>query len=128
MKMSIGLSDVLLFPIVGAGRLRRGETPDVTAYMHHRLVSLLTVMGFINLVNSAAVVLTLYAVSEPVLLLAWLVPIWVFAVSQILWSSSHKGQEPARAVRGRFLKRAEWATGILGAWWGLSIMLSYNFV
>ncbi|MFN7054181.1 hypothetical protein [Hyphomonas sp.] len=124
MKMSIGLSDVLLFPILGAGRLRRGETPDVTAYMHHRLVSLLTVMGFINLVNSAAVVFTLYAVSEPVLLLAWLVPIWVFAISQIMWSSSHKGENSQRTVRGRFLKRAEWATGILGAWWGLCIMLA----
>lgn len=124
MKMSIGLSDVILFPIVGVGRFKRRETPDVPAYMHHRLVSLLTVMGFINLVNSAAVVITLYDTSEPLLLLAWITPIWVFAVSQILWSRSHSGAAPARPVRGRFLKRAEWATGILGAWWGLCIMLA----
>ncbi len=124
MKMSIGLSDVLLFPVVGVGRFKRRETPDIPAYMHHRLVSLLTVMGFINLVNSAAVVITLYAASEPVLLFAWMVPIWVFAISQMIWSRRHSGSSPARPVRGRFLRRAEWATGVLGAWWGLCVMLA----
>lgn len=124
MKMSIGLSDVILFPIIGVGRFRRRETPDVPAYMHHRLVSLLTVMGVINIVNSAAVVVTLYHVSDTLLLLAWMAPIWVFAVSQILWSRGHSRSSPTRPVRGRFLRRAEWATGILGAWWGLCVMLA----
>lgn len=124
MKMSIGLSDVILFPIVGVGRFRRRETPDVPAYMHHRLVSLLTVMGVINIVNSAAVVFTLYHVASPALLLGWMAPIWLFAISQILWSRSHSHSSPARPVRGRFLRRAEWATALLGAWWGMCVMLA----
>ncbi|MFN4025532.1 MAG: hypothetical protein ACK4MQ_11930 [Hyphomonas sp.] len=123
MKMSIGLSDVILFPIVGVGRFRRRETPDVPAYMHHRLVSLLTVMGLINIVNSAGVVITLYGKGNNLLLLAWMAPIWVFALSQIVWARSHRDRKPVRPVRGRFLRKAELATGIVGAWWGLCVML-----
>lgn len=124
MKMSIGLSDVLLYPVVGVGRFKRRETPDVPAYMHHRLVSLLTVMGIINLVNSAAVAISLYGKTSTVLLVAWMIPIWVFAASQIIWSRSHWDRDPNRPVRGRFLRRAEIATGVVGAWWGLCIMLA----
>lgn len=124
MKMSIGLSDVILFPITGVGRFKRRETPDVPAYMHHRLVSLLTVMGLINLVNSAAVVFTLIETTSLVLLFGWMVPIWVFAISQIAWSRSRWDRSPARPVRGRFLKKAEVATGVVGAWWGLCVMLA----
>lgn len=124
MKMSIGLSDVILFPVLGAGRFKRRETPDIPAYMHHRLVSLLTVMGIINLVNSAGVVLTLYGKTSLFLLLAWMTPLWVFAISQIIWSRSRWDRDPARPVRGRFLRKAEIATGIVGAWWGMCVMLA----
>ncbi|MBY9068305.1 hypothetical protein K1X12_15495 [Hyphomonas sp. WL0036] len=92
--------------------------------MHHRLVSLLTVMGFINLVNSAAVVFTLYTETSLVVLFGWMIPIWVFAISQILWARSRWDRSPARPVRGRFLRRAEVATGVVGAWWGLCVMLA----
>jgi hypothetical protein len=61
--MSISLSDVLLFSDPRRGGLRRGKKPLVAAYIHHRLVSPLTVTGFINFVNSAAVVFTFYAVT-----------------------------------------------------------------
>ena len=124
MKMSIGLSDVILFPLVGVGRLKRRETPDVPAYMHHRLVSLLTVMGFINIVNSAAVVFTLFGSANTALLFGWMIPIWVFAISQIAWSRSRWDRSSARPVRGRFLRKAEVATGVVGAWWGLCVMLA----
>ena len=124
MKMSIGLSDVILFPITGVGRFKRRETPDVPAYMHHRLVSLLSVMGVINLVNSAAVVFTLYGTTNSALLFGWMIPIWIFGISQLFVSRSLKERAPSRPIRGRFLRKAEVATGVVGAWWGLCVLLA----
>jgi signal transduction histidine kinase len=123
MKMSIGPLHVLLFPLLGAGNLRRHEGPDIPTYMHHRLVSLLAVMGLVNLSVAAAVVVTLYGRTESWMLLGWATPIFLFSMFQILWSRRHKGLNTRRKVRGRFLRKAEIATGLIGAWWGLCIML-----
>lgn len=124
MKMSIGPLHVLLFPLLGAGNLRRHEGPDIPTYMHHRLVSLLAVMGLVNLSVVAAVVITLHGRTDPWLLLGWATPIFLFSMGQIFWSRRHRGVNTRRKVRGRFLRKAEIVTGFIGAWWGLCVMLA----
>lgn len=124
MKMSIGPLHVLFFPLLGAGDLRRHENPDIPAYMHHRLVSLLAVMGFVNLSVASAVLLTMYDATPFWLLAGWAGPIVAFSLFQIFWSRRHRGHNPRRRVRGRFVRKAEFATGLIGAWWGLCVMLA----